>query len=285
MSIQDILNAQSGAVTDAQNAANSAREQYNYNLSHPSPTQYAGHGVGSFSAPDGTLVYTSTQNAKDAEAKQTQLQQQALYDPWSFYRAGAADNLDQFSKESNPADLFRSKLEAMANGSFNRSDPSYKWRFQQGQQAVERSLGARGLLNSGNAGIELQQYGQNAASQEYQAQFERMLQGLSATDSEYNNKFSRLAAMAGINFNPIGIGNLQNQAAGVAVQAQGNALNYQARMAQIQQQQAASDAQLGLYNSYNEGLGSVMNPDNSNFTGVRDGMRYVAGNPVGNGGL
>lgn len=53
-------------------------------------------------------------------------------------------------------------------------DPSYQFRFKQGQGAVESSLASQGLLSSGRAGLELQQYGQGAASQEYQAQFERL---------------------------------------------------------------------------------------------------------------
>ena len=64
------------------------------------------------------------------------------------------------------------------------SDPSYKFRFDQGQQALERSASAKGYLNSGNLLHDLQTYGQQSASQ------------------EYNNEYNRLAQLSGANFSP-----------------------------------------------------------------------------------
>lgn len=46
-------------------------------------------------------------------------------------------------------------------------DPSYQWRTNQGQQALEQSAAARGLLNTGGTLKDLINYGQNAASQEF----------------------------------------------------------------------------------------------------------------------
>lgn len=57
--------------------------------------------------------------------------------------------------------------------SFDESDPSYQFRFAQGQQATDRAMRARGGLASGGRLLALQQYGQQAASQEYQAEFQR----------------------------------------------------------------------------------------------------------------
>ena len=56
---------------------------------------------------------------------------------------------------------------------FNSNDPSYAWRLQQGAGALAASGAAKGLLNSGNIAAALTDYGQGAASQEYQAQFSR----------------------------------------------------------------------------------------------------------------
>lgn len=58
------------------------------------------------------------------------------------------------------------------------SDPSYKWRLNQGTEALENSAAARGGLLSGNTGRALVEYGQNAASQEYGAQFARWMEQL-----------------------------------------------------------------------------------------------------------
>lgn len=51
---------------------------------------------------------------------------------------------------------------------------AYKFRVGQGQEALQRSLGAKGLLNSGNRLMELTKYGQDMGSQEYDAQAGRL---------------------------------------------------------------------------------------------------------------
>lgn len=57
--------------------------------------------------------------------------------------------------------------------SINQS-AAYKFRVNQGQEALQRSLGAKGLLNSGNRLMELTKYGQDMGSQEYDNQFGRI---------------------------------------------------------------------------------------------------------------
>lgn len=98
----------------------------------------------------------------------------------------------------DPSNGYADQLKTLMNGQFSSSDPSYAWRFQQGQQAVERSLAAKGLLQSGNAAIELQQYGQGMASQEYNAQFNRTLSAMGASESAFQASYNRLAELAGM---------------------------------------------------------------------------------------
>lgn len=86
------------------------------------------------------------------------------------------------------------KLGDLADGpdfQFSEDDPSYQWRLQQGQQAIERSAAARGGLNSGGAMKALLRYGQGAASTEYQAAFDRFQQNR-------GQKFSMLSGLAGL---------------------------------------------------------------------------------------
>lgn len=52
--------------------------------------------------------------------------------------------------------------------------PSYQWRFDEGQRATERSKAASGDFFSGDAMIALQERGQNAASQEFEADWRRL---------------------------------------------------------------------------------------------------------------
>lgn len=51
---------------------------------------------------------------------------------------------------------------------------AYKFRLKQGEDAIQRQMGAKGLLNSGNRLMELTKYGQDMGSQEYDAQAGRL---------------------------------------------------------------------------------------------------------------
>lgn len=85
---------------------------------------------------------------------------------------------------------------------FNSTDPSYQFRFNQGEQAVDRAQAAGGDLFSGNRLTALQDYGQQSASQ------------------EYNNQFIRLAQLSGANSGSPGTAG-QLTAAQTAQQQQG----------------------------------------------------------------
>lgn len=93
---------------------------------------------------------------------------------------------------------YGAQMQSLMQGQFSTNDPSYQWRLQQGQGAVERSAAARGLLNSGQAAIELMNYGQGAASTEYQAQFNRTLQAMQASEISFQSGYNRLAELAGM---------------------------------------------------------------------------------------
>ena len=96
--------------------------------------------------------------------------------------AGQANTyLDPFYQTGNEAnrslyDLAMSRLNAPEEEfSFSESDPSYQWRLQQGEKALQRSAAARGGLASGNTLRSLMGYGQGMASQEYAAEHARWL--------------------------------------------------------------------------------------------------------------
>jgi hypothetical protein len=57
---------------------------------------------------------------------------------------------------------------------FNAQDPSYKWRLDQGAGAMAAQQAATGGGVSGRAMLDAQTYGQGMASQEYQNQFTRL---------------------------------------------------------------------------------------------------------------
>lgn len=74
----------------------------------------------------------------------------------------------------------------MDNPASIQQTAAYKFRVGQGQEALQRALGARGLLNSGNRLSELTKYGQDMASQEYDNQV---------------NRLTNIAGMYGQNYN------------------------------------------------------------------------------------
>lgn len=75
-----------------------------------------------------------------------------------------------------PNDIYSSALQnLMTTGKSQVGvDPSYQNRFEGGQQALERSQAAKGFWGSGNMATALADYGQKAASDEYQAQYSRL---------------------------------------------------------------------------------------------------------------
>lgn len=90
----------------------------------------------------------------------------------------AANAADPFGSQRGQ---YQNQLANLMQGKFSANDPSYDWRFKQGQQALERSAAAKGFLGSGNILAELQNYGQGQASQEYQNQYNRLLPLTGAT--------------------------------------------------------------------------------------------------------
>lgn len=54
------------------------------------------------------------------------------------------------------------------------NSPSYQFRFDQGAEALNRNLSARGLFSSGAAAKRLTEYGQDFGSQEFEADFRRL---------------------------------------------------------------------------------------------------------------
>lgn len=83
--------------------------------------------------------------------------------PYREAGAGAVTTLRDLTQEG--ADKF----------TFTQEDPSFKFRLQEGLQALERSAAARGVLASGGTFKGITNYAQQAASQEYQNAFNRFM--------------------------------------------------------------------------------------------------------------
>jgi len=121
-------------------------------------------------------------------------QQQAL--ALGQRNAAVNDALTNAQRTAGPGQsVYDQRLQQMMNGSFAPDDPSYQWRVQQGMTNLGRSQAAKGMLGSGNMAAELLAYGQGMASQEYGAQFNRLLAASQNATAQYTNAYSVLNQM------------------------------------------------------------------------------------------
>lgn len=112
--------------------------------------------------------------------------QQYLNPQASSAAGGAASG----TQTSNP---YEQRLQQLVNDPNSISDSNaYKFRFNQGQQALERGAAAKGMLGSGNTLAALAQYGQGLASDEYGNEVSR-LGALSGQRDQYNLGLKGLA--------------------------------------------------------------------------------------------
>ena len=118
------------------------------------------------------------------------------------------ENFEQTRKDLMPykqaGDTSLSQLmgQMTPNGYFNQtytgqdiySDPSYQFRLQQGQDAIQSSAAAKGGLLTGATLKALQNYGQESASQEYSNAYNRF-------NADQTNRYNRLSHLVGIGQN------------------------------------------------------------------------------------
>lgn len=83
-----------------------------------------------------------------------------------------------------------------------QNDPGYKFRIQQGLDALQNSAASRGGLLSGGTAKSLNDYAQNSASSEYgnvyNREFNNFQTGYNQYNNDQNNQFNRLASLAGM---------------------------------------------------------------------------------------
>lgn len=104
--------------------------------------------------------------------------------------AGLNSAVDAALANQKTPDNFGSLLKTFS-GEDLTDDPSYQWRFDQGQKAAERQLAASGKYLTPAASQALAETGQNMASQEYQNAYNRF-------NNNQDTLFNRLAAISGV---------------------------------------------------------------------------------------
>jgi len=139
---------------------------------------------------------------KSSSAAQTQAASadRASQIQWDMYDQTRKD-LDPYKQAGDTA-LSQLMGQMTPDGYFNQTytgqdiynDPSYQFRLQQGQDAIQSSAAAQGGLLSGATLKALQNYGQESASQEYSNAYNRF-------NADQTNRYNRLSNLVGIGQN------------------------------------------------------------------------------------
>jgi len=100
---------------------------------------------------------------------------EASTNPFSIGSGGGAPAVSTDNRFASGLTDVESRLRALLdNPDSIQQSGAYKFRVKQGEDALQRQMGAKGMLNSGNRLMELTKYGQDMASQEYDAQYGRL---------------------------------------------------------------------------------------------------------------
>ena len=163
--------------------------------------QWAGGGVGMYPSPEARAV-RERQGERVYETRRALewANQQRMTDPSYWAQAfgmgsGSGVGAPQYQDTAAP---YRTRLNSlMDNPDSIANTGAYKFAFNQGNEAVNRNLAAKGLLKSGNRLSELTKFGQGLASQQYGAEFDRMANLTNATRAGDISKYGADANLYG----------------------------------------------------------------------------------------
>jgi hypothetical protein len=134
-----------------------------------------------------------------------------------------------------------------------QADPGYAFRLAEGRKALASTARARGGLVSGQTLKGMQDYAQNAASQEFQNAYNRAYTGYGTDVARENQLYNRQAALAGIGQTST---NLTGQFGATNAANVGNLMTGGAA--------AQAAGQVGASNAITGGLGTYLNYTSSN---------------------
>lgn len=139
--------------------------------------------------------YLSSSSMKSLLAKQAQANK--LMNPASFntgvdyaatlnpFLAKSQEALQGGASSVSSTNEYENRLRQLLDNPDSIADTgAYKFAYNQGQQALERSAAAKGMSGSGNVLAELMRYGQGMASQQYNTEADRMA-NLSGNQKNY----------------------------------------------------------------------------------------------------
>lgn len=145
----------------------------------------SGPSFGSLSNIASGINSYMTQDDMEEQLLKAQGKAKDAINPFYLSGIGANNQLNErLSAGFNPTDL--------------ENDPGYQFRLAEGNKAVERSLAARGLGNSGAALKAAQEYGQGLADQTYNDAYQRWLAQNSQIAGQAGQGYNAASDIAGI---------------------------------------------------------------------------------------
>jgi hypothetical protein len=135
---------------------------------------------------DQTIDNTPTRQSVDRQAYEEEANRRWLAKQYGFSLPQAQTQEDKFfsamskympqnATGTGGGNYYENRLQKlMDNPDSIKNSGAYRFAFDQGQQAIERSAAARGMLNSGNILAELAKYGQGMAAQQYDKEADRL---------------------------------------------------------------------------------------------------------------
>lgn len=128
----------------------------------------------------------TAKNMSDPNTYNSGVDYMALLAPFLGRDANSSTTSLEQGGTALPENPFRTQLTALASNPDSIAETNaYKFRLNQGQQALERSAAAKGMLTSGNTLAALLEYGQGLASTEYGNEFNR-LTGAMGQENQFN---------------------------------------------------------------------------------------------------
>lgn len=151
------------------------------------------------SADKAVDAQTEASNANLELQRELAASQREDYEPW---RAAGAKALEQLQAGISENAYSMGDAETFDPASVDMElDPGYKFRMQQGVDAIDSSAASQGMLLSGAQQKALNEYGQNLGSQEYSNAYSRSKDAYADTyakdATEKARNFNMLSSLAG----------------------------------------------------------------------------------------
>lgn len=176
--------------------------------------------------------------------------------------------MDVLGLTTNPKVADFNAINARFNEGDVKMDPSYQFRLEQGQKALERSAAARGGLFSGRAAKDITDYSQGMASQEYGNAYNR---AYGRFQDNKNNLLSPLQSLTGVGQTAVGAmgqatNNFSGQAGAYGQSVGNNIANTGNQIAgnQIGAGNARASGYVGQANAINGVIGAGVNAYQNN---------------------